>query len=313
MKVINIFDINVILHEKFPPLTIALGFFDGVHAGHQEVFNIAKQKAEMSETKLAVMTFSKLPKNVLNPNDKVQELTSLEQKLSIFEDLSFDYAFVIDFTLEFANCSAKDFVEKFLLQNNVKMVVAGTDFAFGKNGSSSVSDIYALSKNVIKCEKAPEVSELDKKISSTLARQLVSEGDFVELERILYNKFSVSGEVVHGEKRGRTIGFPTANVEPNHNFALPKVGVYIVEFNVNGGWHNGVCSIGYKPTFRGDINEPVIEVHLLDFKDDIYGKNVTVVFRRKIRDEIKFNGFKELVSRINKDVEVAKKFFEGDT
>lgn len=309
MKVINISDINEVSTEKFPPLTIALGYYDGIHLGHKEVFSVAKQRAVQDQTKLAVMTFSKSPNSVLFPNDKVQELTSLGQKIEIFGELGFDYVFVIEFTMEFAKLSAKDFVEKFLVQNNVKTAIAGYDFAFGKNGTSSVSDIFELSNNTIQCVKVPKFSKLDTKVSSTLARQLVIEGDFVELEQILHESFAITGEVVHGEKRGRTIGFPTANVEPNHDYVLPKVGVYVVQFKVQEKWYNAVCSIGYKPTFRSDINVPVIEVHLLDFSGDIYGENVTVVFRRKVRDEIKFSSFEELVSQINKDVEVAKKFF----
>lgn len=310
MKVINIFDINESITEKFPPLTMALGFFDGIHVGHEKVLEGARRNAQRVSTKLAVMTFRQHPKNVLGGNGEISELTSLEDKLKVFEEQGFDYAFVIDFTTEFANLEAKDFVEKFLVQHNVKFVTAGFDFAFGKNGSSDVRDIFKRSGGKINYEMISEVSTEDKKISSTRIRQLIKEGRFAVAKTLMNRDYSIYGEVVHGEKRGRTIGFPTANVELNHSYVLPDAGVYVVKFTVTEKNYYGVCSIGHKPTFHDNINRPIVEVNLFDFDGDIYGENVAVTFFYKIRSEKKFNGIDELVKQINVDVQVAKNFFE---
>ncbi|MGG3466678.1 bifunctional riboflavin kinase/FAD synthetase [Neobacillus pocheonensis] len=306
------FPFNLEKHE-FPPLAMALGYFDGVHRGHQQVIVEAKKQAENRGLHSAVMTFDPHPSVVLGKNEKhVQYITPLTEKISIIEGLEIDYLFVVHFTAEFANLLPQEFIDQFVIGLNVKHVVAGFDFSYGRMGKGNMETLPFHSREEFSYSVIPKFSEGDEKVSSTRIRRLLKEGKTDELPNLLGRFYSTTGTVVHGDKRGRTIGFPTANVNVNEEYIIPPLGVYAVRMKVKNHWYNGVCNVGFKPTFNKDSLKISIEVHLFDFNQDIYGEEVVIEWHLYLRKEQKFSGIDELVAQIDRDKQTAISYFEDN-
>ena len=260
--------------EDLPPLAMALGYFDGVHLGHQRVIKGAIKAAEEMRLKSAVMSFNPHPSVVLRKTKAVEHLSPLDEKIRIMEDLGIDYFFIIRFTEEFANLLPQEFVDQYLIGLNVKHVVAGFDYSYGRMGKGKMETLPFHSRQQFSFTVIDKLQLGDEKISSTLIRQTIREGKMDLLPKLLGRFYQTSGEVVHGEKRGRTIGFPTANVNVNDEIILPPTGVYAVKLTVDGKKYHGVCNVGYKPTFHKEKGDhPTVEVFMFHFKGDIYGRN----------------------------------------
>lgn len=314
MKVIEV--THPIQEDQFikEPVAMAFGFFDGMHKGHAKVFDTLIQKAEESNLKKAVMTFDPHPSVVLNPERKRTDyLTPIEDKLDIIEQYGIDYCIVINFSSKFADVSAEDFVNNYILKNNVVKIIAGFDFTFGKFGKGNMMTLSELDE----CETTI-VSKLEiesEKISTTEIRRALKEGDLTKANEELGYRYQIKGTVVQGEKRGRTIGFPTANVQPSGDYVLPKKGVYAVSMNIGAEEkiYRGVANVGVKPTFHDPSQaQVVIEVNLFDFKEDIYGERVVVYWHHFLRPEVKFDGIDPLVEQMHKDKEQAKYLLSVD-
>lgn len=290
---------------------MALGYFDGVHRGHQKVILQAKAEAAERGLSSAVMTFDPHPSVVLRKTDQhIQFITPLKDKINLISELGIDYLFVVHFTEGFANLLPQEFVDQYIIGLNVKHVVAGFDYTYGRMGKGTMETLPFHSRNQFSFSVVPKYASGDEKVSSTRIRQYLKEGKTELLPSLLGRYYSTSGMVVHGDKRGRTIGFPTANVELSDDYIVPPLGVYTVRLKVNGKWYNGVCNIGFKPTFNKQTNpKPSIEVHLFDFQDDIYGMNVEVEWHVYLRREQKFSGVAELVAQIEKDKQAAIQYF----
>ncbi|MGE8204038.1 bifunctional riboflavin kinase/FAD synthetase [Heyndrickxia sp. NPDC080065] len=317
MKVITIHHPHTFKSEEFPPLVIALGYFDGIHLGHQKVISSARQIADQKKWKSAVMTFDPHPSVVLSQNHKQIELiTPLEEKKNLVEAMGIDYLFVVRFTSSFANLSPEEYVDQYLIGLNVHHVVAGFDFTFGKFGKGTMETLPIYSKGKFTCSTVEKLAinreEGEEKVSSTLTRQLLNNGDMKEVRRVLGRYYRTKGIVIHGEKRGRQIGFPTANIKLNSDYIIPKPGVYAVKIKVNGTWFNGVCNVGFKPTFKMKEDYSLtIEVHIINFDDSIYGEEVSIEWHLRIRDEKKFDGIDQLKQQIAKDTEETINYFEN--
>nr|WP_239094310.1 bifunctional riboflavin kinase/FAD synthetase [Bacillus sp. B15-48] len=298
--------------KDFPPLAMALGYFDGVHLGHQEVILNAKKKADSLGLKSAVMTFDPHPSVVLGKVvQHVEYITPLEEKIQVIEELGIEYLFVVHFTLEFANLLPQEFIDDFIIKLNVKQVIAGFDFTYGKMGKGTMETIQFHSREEFDYSIVPKLETNGEKISSTLIRSSLREGRMEIIPTLLGRNYTTSGVVSHGDKRGRTIGFPTANVAISEEYILPPTGVYATRIKVDRKWHTGVCNLGYKPTFNNDSpNNPTIEVHIFDFSEQIYGKTVVVEWHKKLRDEQKFPGINELVAQIEQDKQAAIAYFK---
>jgi riboflavin kinase/FMN adenylyltransferase len=304
------FPLNINTND-LPPLAMALGYFDGVHMGHREVIMEAKQKAETLGLASAVMTFDPHPSVVLGKNiQHVQYITPLADKIKIIESLGIDYLFIVHFTPEFANLLPQEFIDQYVIGLNVKHVVAGFDYTYGRMGKGTMETLLFHSREQFTYTIVPKYSKGDEKVSSTRIRSLLKGGAMKELESLLGRNYTTTGTVIHGDKRGRTIGFPTANVEVNEEYILPPLGVYAVKIFVDGTWYQGVCNVGYKPTFKEDAIRPSIEVHILDFDQDIYGHEVTIEWHLYLRKEQKFSGIEELVAQIEKDKINAINYFK---
>nr|WP_233403445.1 bifunctional riboflavin kinase/FAD synthetase [Bacillus halotolerans] len=302
-----------LIKEEQPKSVMALGYFDGVHLGHQKVIGTAKQIAEEKGLTLAVMTFHPHPSHVLGRDREPKDLiTPLEDKISQIEQLGTEILYVVKFNEVFASLTPKQFVDQYILGLNVQHAVAGFDFTYGKYGKGTMETMPVDLDGKADCTMVEKLTEQDKKISSSYIRTALQNGD-VELANVLLGQpYFIKGIVIHGDKRGRTIGFPTANIGLNNSYIVPPTGVYAVKAEINGEIYNGVCNIGYKPTFYEKRPEqPSIEVNLFDFDQEVYGAAIKIEWYKRIRSERKFNGIQELTEQIEKDKQQAIRYFSN--
>lgn len=299
-------------NENNDTFSLAIGFFDGIHRGHQAVIQEALKKGKELQTKTAVMTFDPHPSLVLGRSkEQVFYITPLEQKIEILKDLKVDVLFVVRFTSIFAKLTPVQFIESFIKKANVKHVTAGFDFTFGAFGKGTMKEMEQLADGVYTVSVVEKQEMNGEKISSTRIRTELKTGNMEIVKSLLGRPFMLSGVVIHGDKRGRTIDFPTANVQPKEGQYTPATGVYAVKICVQEKWYEGVCNVGYKPTFNNPDDKALsIEVHIIDFDQSIYGEEVTVHWYKRIRSEQKFNGIEELKEQIGKDKLVAIDYFK---
>lgn len=307
MKVYTLRHPHELNQKDFPPLSIALGFFDGVHLGHQKVIGAALDYARENEIKSAVMTFDPHPSVVLSAKkSNVQYLSTLEQKIKKIEALGIDYVLVVRFTSAFASLEPQEFVDQYLIGLNAVHITAGFDYSYGKFGRGKMETLPFHARGKFTSTTVEKQTDDNEKISSTRIRELLSAGDTKKAAALLGSRYETEGLVVHGEKRGRKIGFPTANIEMLNGLLIPSPGVYAVKLKVNNTWHDGICNVGYKPTFNDpDHAQLSVEVHLFEFDESIYGENVLVQWLDRIRSEKRFNGVNELIAQIEKDKQKA--------
>lgn len=288
------------------PCALAIGFFDGIHTGHQKVIETMSHIAAEKGLKKAVMTFDPHPSVVLNPEkQRTDYLTPMHEKKRILDNLGIDYLFIVPFTSSLAQMEERDFIANYFTKNKVKEVVAGFDFTYGKFGKGNMLKLEA-DKDGFEVTMVERHALNDEKVSTTLIRKDLKEGNIKSANKQLGRPYKITGLVVQGEKRGRTIGFPTANVEPNENFVLPRLGVYAVTIKIEqtGKVYKGVCNVGVKPTFHDPEKQQVsIEVNIFNFSDSIYGERVEIEWHNFLRPEQKFDGIDSLIAQINKDKE----------
>ncbi|MFC7392593.1 bifunctional riboflavin kinase/FAD synthetase [Scopulibacillus cellulosilyticus] len=291
---------------------IALGYFDGVHIGHQKVIKTAIEYAREKGLEAAVMTFHPHPSVVLKQlNKRENYLTPPEAKAELIQELGADLLYFVKFDEAFSQLSPQSFIDEYIIKLHAKHIVAGFDFTYGRMAKGTMGNIDEYSRKMFNYTVVPKVEYQDEKVSTTKIRSLISEGKVDEVVHCLGRHYQVSGTVVHGDKRGRTIGFPTANVKCDEPYVYPAKGVYAVKCQTKNGWYNGVCNVGQRPTFY-DREQPItIEVFLLDFDGDIYDENIKVFWYKKLRDEKKFDGIDQLVSQIEKDKQQTIEYFSA--
>lgn len=284
------------------PAVLAIGFFDGVHLGHQRVIEEAKQIADDKALALAVMTFTPHPKEVLMKQPgAVEYLTTMEQKVAIFDDLGVDFLYVVEFTKELAKLKPKAFINQFIIDLNIKHLVSGFDFSYGHKGKGNVHTLVDDAEGHFSVTIVEKFTDQTEKVSSTRIRELLKDGRVDEAQYLLTRPLKTRGTVVHGHKRGRTIGYPTANLAVYESQALPKTGVYYVTAMINGQQVDGMANLGYNPTFEDSKEQIKLEVHFLDFTGDLYGKVIEVEWQQYVREELKFDGIDPLIAQIEQD------------
>lgn len=284
------------------PLSIAIGHFDGVHRGHQNVIRRAVKEAKDSDMLSAVLTFDPHPKEVLGQGEQYYRcLTPLDVKTALFAELGVDLVFIMRFDADFAAVSPERFVEEVLRVLRAKQVVVGFDFNFGHRGLGNTEDLKQLGQPDIAVHVIEPLFENGIKVSSTYIRESLEQGDLDMAERLLGRPYEVTGLIVHGDKRGRTIGFPTANLQLEQPYVSPRLGVYAITAWLGDQAYPGVLNHGLKPTFNKQDVQPVMEAHLFDFDNEIYGEQLRIQFRSFIRPERKFNSVDELVQQITAD------------
>ena len=288
---------------------VGLGNFDGVHLGHMALLELLTVKCRELHVLPFIYTFSMHPTHVINKMKPAPLIMTEEQRLDIFEKSGIDTVYLEDFNENFASLSPQKFVEKILLEKlNVRMVVVGYDYTFGYKGSGTAADMQEFGRKYgFEVYILPPVELGNEKISSTILRQLISEGKMREFKRYAGRYYSLPGEVVIGRKVGRQLGFPTANILPRKGFALPNPGVYMTYTFVEGDskLYQSVTNIGSNPTFNENI--PVtVETHIIDYNKGLYGEKIEVFFAEKLREEIKFSSVALLQAQLQKDINNAR-------
>jgi riboflavin kinase/FMN adenylyltransferase len=285
---------------------ITLGTFDGLHLGHQKIIETVVEKATKINGKSVLITFDPHPRKIISPDYKLELISTLTEKIEVLDSLGIDNIFIINFTKEFSQQSPEEFINKFLVEGiGVKEVVIGYDHHFGKGRGGNIDILKKMGKEAgFEVTAVSECSVGDKIISSTKIRNLINDGDLNVVSKMLGRLYSFNGTVVHGDDRGKKLGFPTANLKlDDESKILPNIGIYAVECILDDEKYYGLLSIGKRPTFHesGDI---VPEVYLFDFEKDIYNKVLKVKVVERIREEKKFNSAEELIVQMKKDEEI---------
>ena len=286
---------------------LALGNFDGVHKGHQAVIGAAIARARAIGGPALVATFDPHPSRHFRPDTPPFALTTLDQKLRHFESLGVDGAVVIPFDAALAGLTADEFAAQWLAGRlGIRHVVTGEDFTFGKGRSGNAATLAALGRlHGFTAEALTPVTASDETVSSTRIRAALADGDMAEATRLLTRPFAIEGEVIHGDKRGRTIGVPTANVELG-GYVRPRYGVYAVRVHLPGSAiANGVANLGVRPMF--DPPKELLETWILDWSGDLYGRRIEVELVQWLRPELKLDGLEALKAQIALDAEAARR------
>ena len=289
------------------PIALAIGNFDGVHLGHQTVLRRLTEKAVASRLTPAVMTFEPHPREFFTPQQAPARLTSLREKLELFAEAGVEQVYVCQFNRRFAAVTAEAFMQNILRDAlDARAILVGEDFRFGAGRKGAVADFQAAGFDLV---SLPHVELNGVRVSSTAVREALAAGRLDEAAALLGRPYSTSGKVVHGDKLGRQLGYPTANVHMRHD-RPPLFGIYAVKLEGLGSKNMpGVANLGVRPTVKHN-DRPKLEVHLFDFDQDIYGKHVRVHFLHKIRDEMKFADIDTLKAWIKADEQAAREYFK---
>ncbi len=287
---------------------VTIGVFDGVHIGHRSIIKEAVSRAKETGAKSIVMTFDPHPMKVLNKRAFIPSLISLKHKIALIGTLGPDYLVILKFTRAVSMIPPKEFVKKILIGKlGMREIYVGENFYFGKGGAAGVEALKKISEDFgFKTRIIKPLKRYGAVVSSSAIRRLVLKGEIVKAAELLGRPVSVLGTVISGSRRGRLLGFPTANIDPHHE-VIPPSGVYAVNINVHKKRFKGVLNIGTRPTFWQDPldREPRIEAHLFGFDKKIYGEDMEILFVKKIRDEAKFKTRKGLSIQIKHDVRKA--------
>ncbi|GAK02012.1 riboflavin kinase [Geomicrobium sp. JCM 19037] len=297
--------------HTYPPVSIALGYFDGVHQGHRKVIQAVIDDASKRNVESAVLTFHPHPKTVLGkePLQQYDEITPIEKKLSVLESLGVDHIFLVTFDEQLSSLSPQQFVDTYLIPIHVVHATAGFDFSYGQYGKGTMQAMPEYSRGLITTTVIEKWEQSGEKVSSTRVRRVIDEGNVAEATELLTRPYELSGTVIRGDQRGRELGFPTANVELTSNFIVPATGVYFVTVKTAQGEKRGLCNIGYLPTFFEDRQDVSVEVYVLDFDGDLYGEQMDVQFLDKVRDDEKFDRVEDLVTQMKEDEKKARAYF----
>ena len=298
------------LERLHGPLFLAIGVFDGMHRGHQAVISTSTSHARSGNGTPLVVTFDPHPVKVLRPNDAPHLLTATQHKIALIRDLGVDHLLVINFDKKFAATPPEKFVEHLVAHSKpLREICVGHEWSFGKDRRGNLDVLKELGARFhFDVVGIPPVKVNDAVVSSTAIRQAVEKGDFATAAVMLGREYTILGTVKGGEKLGKKLGYPTANLSA-HSEQFPPNGVYLAEAWIQGVLYHGVVNLGYRPTVSGERSERVLEIYLLDFNRDIYGENVEVRFVRYLRPERKFDNLEALVRQIDADVQQARELF----
>lgn len=295
---------------------VTIGIFDGVHRGHIYLLERLKEEAGKINGETVVVSLWPHPRLVLNNNpEKLRYLTSIDEKIILLEKAGVDNLVIIPFTKEFSRLSSCDFIEKYLVEGlKVKKLLVGFNHKFGKNREGDFQNLRSCAESFgFELEKLPPVEIHGEKLSSSIIRDLILEGKLEKANNFLGYDFFLRGKVVEGNKIGRQMGFPTANIQPNDEHKLiPKPGVYAVQVEKGDSVFNGMLNIGFRPTVNAGKRKKSIEVHLFDYQGDMYDSEVSILFRAYMRNEKKFESLEQLQDQLGIDkqkaIEILKDF-----
>ena len=290
---------------------VTIGSFDGVHLGHQAILQQVKATAAMLGLPSVVMTFEPQPQEYFSGEKAPARLMRLREKIDALLEFGIDRVVCLQFNRVLRNLTASEFIHQVLVDGlSIKHLIVGDDFRFGCDRSGDFRMLAEFGKNCDFDVQDTKTLEIDnERISSTRVREFLQQADFGRASQLLGRSFSIKGRVVYGQQVGRKLGFPTANVQLNR-YSAPLTGVYAVLVDIDGMSYQGAANVGIRPTV-GDLVKPILEVHLFDFSDDLYGQRIEVEFMHKIRDEAKFTTLDKLVETIRQDVKQIRAWFAG--
>lgn len=289
------------------PLFLAIGVFDGVHLGHRAVISTSANHATEANGTPIVVTFDPHPTKVLRPQDAPHLITATQHKIALIRDLGVAHLLVLQFDREFAATPPEDFVRQLVMHSHpLREICVGHEWSFGKGRAGNLELLKQLgATDGFEVVGVKAVTVNGEVVSSTAIRRAVANGDLVKATQMLGREYTILGTVIAGEKLGRKLGFPTANISA-HSEQFPPNGVYVTEARMAGSVYRGVANLGYRPTVSSGTPERLLELHLFDLKKDIYGEEVEVRFLRYLRPEQKFENVEALAAQIARDVESAR-------
>jgi riboflavin kinase/FMN adenylyltransferase len=290
---------------------LTIGVFDGVHAGHRYLLEKLQHRAAEKNLLSGVVTFNPHPQSVLHPHNQLSSLSNLEDRVRAFQELGINVVAVLTFTPKVAQLSAREFMS--LLKKHLKMrgIMVGPDFVLGRGGEGNIGLLHTLGREMkFSVEVITPYTINGEVVSSTLIRQSLIQGDMKKIERLMGGHFYLRGKVITSDKRGRILGFPTANLDIKPQQALPDNGIYATITQVNGKRFPSATNIGTRPTFGEGTK--MVETHLLNYEGDLYGKEIKVEFVQKLRNEQRFPSSEELKIQIEKDVRKVKALLAKD-
>jgi len=294
------------------PCGVTIGVFDGVHRGHQHLIGVLLERARPEGLATVALTFNPHPRTVLRPGTAITYLTSLEERVELLQGQGVDSVGVVAFTSELAQLSAEDFLALLVQELEMRLLVVGPDFALGRNRAGTIGVMREIGERLgFRVEVAPLLAEADEKVGSSAIRQALGAGDVERVGRLLGRPFSLRGPIVAGDRRGRALGFPTANIALGLDRALPAYGIFVTRAYVRESSHESCTSIGIRPTF--DVEpRPVVETFILDFDEDIYGREMQIDLLRRLRGEERFASAEALIAQIHKDIENTREWFKAN-
>lgn len=304
-----------IIHLTYPidvnlfptKIILALGFFDGVHRGHQQLIKIAKNQAVAKNLPLAVMTFDRHPKEIYQ-NLQVTYIDNLGEKAYKMKKLGVDYLLVMHFNAQFCALSAQEFVDKIVVKLNTDTVVAGFDYTYGPKNIANMENFPKFARGRFKIINVPKQSYDGQKIGSTEIKKAIIDGNMSLAQKLLGAPYVMSGKVGHGLRNGHKLGFPTANLVWDQNKVVPKVGVYATKTKINGQWYDSMTSVGYNVTIK-DNQKIFIESNLFGFNEEAYDQKMVIKWYKYTRGEIKFASLNELKKQMKQDEVEIKAYF----
>ena len=296
-------------HAPGRPCAVTVGVFDGVHLGHRHLIDAMKERASTRRLAAAVVTLHPDPVQVLRPDLRVAYVTSLEERVELLRATGVDAVAPLTFTSEVAELSARDFVGMLHETLDMHFLLMGPDHAFGRGREGTPQRVAEIAEELgFEIEVLPDALEgTSGAVSSTSIRRALADGEMELVGRLLGRPYAIRGPVVRGNERGRTIGFPTANIAVTPDRALPAFGVYVTRATAGGRTYASATNIGVNPTFNDP--RPSIETYLLDFEGDLYGRELRVEVLHRLRDEAKFDGVEQLILAIAADVQATRDYF----
>ncbi|UXY13989.1 bifunctional riboflavin kinase/FAD synthetase [Chitiniphilus purpureus] len=297
-----------VAHAALPPCALTIGNFDGLHLGHRAMLAELRGAAALRGLKTALLTFEPHPRELFAPASAPTRLTSLREKIELLAGEGIDHLVIQRFDPAFARIDALTFRDRILTHAlNARYLLVGDDFRFGARRTGDFALLRAAA--AFETHSLATVALDGERISSTTVRDALAKGDLTRAADLLGRPYSISGRVVGGDRLGRELGFPTANIQLRHN-RPPMLGIFVVEVEGLEHPYQGVASLGVRPTVKGADAAPVLEVHLFDFNRQIYREHLTVRFLAKLRDEARFDGLPALIAQIGRDCDDARAWFQ---
>ena len=300
MQIINVKHPLSVKDRPKEKIVLIMGFFDGVHLGHQKVIKTGVELAKEQGLKSVLLTFDRSPRTVYQHEKNYKYLSTTQRKAEIVQNLGVDALYFVEFSQDFAQLKPQEFVDQYMIDLQAKFVVAGFDYTYGKKDVANMQNLPKYSRQKFETITVPEQLIDDRKIGSSAIKDFIQKGQIEAANRFLGYRYQNQGTVIHGLQRGRTLGFPTANLSVSNDQLLPGIGVYTTRVEVDGKWYGAMTSVGYNVTFKENTGITV-ETNIFDFNQDIYGQEIRLEWVKRLRGEVKFAGVEGLIAQLKQD------------